>query len=227
MNPRTRSLLLLALSLAAGCVDALAFINAGVFPANMTGNTVVLATSLLHPEAATTLLSLLALAGFCIGAAGSAWIVHSPEHDWSPQINRALLAAGILVAAATLLIVMFEDRLLPLTIILTSAAMGVQSAAVQQLGISGVATVFMTGTLTNAVSRFMAALRARIKNQPEPAVIPWLPALTWSAYFAGAFIGSLHHFLRTDLPFAVPCALFLAAPLLSGRKFSADDKRKT
>ncbi len=210
----TRDLLLVLLSLAAGCVDALAFLHAGVFPANMTGNTVVLATSLLHPTMETTVLSLVALAGFCLGAAGSAWSVHSCTREWSAAIDRALVAAGLLVAVSTLLIVVFGSRFLPLTIALVSIAMGAQSAAVQQLGISGVATVFMTGTLTNAMGQLTGAIRARWEGKAADDV-RWLPLLTWAAYFTGAFVGSLQHFLHSNLPFLLPSALFLAVPLLS------------
>ena len=216
MNDRTRNLLLILLSTAAGCVDAVAFLNAGVFPANMTGNSVVLATSLLHPSSSAAILSALALLGFCAGAAASAWMVHSTDHAWSPRINLALLAAALLVLGATAVVFFSGTELIVVAILATSAAMGMQSAAVQQLGIAGVATVFMTGTLTAAVSRFAGAARERHEGRPVSAKSPWLPALTWLAYFTGAFLGSLHHVLHTSLPLALPGLLILVVTLVSG-----------
>jgi len=216
LNARSRNSLLVLLSTAAGCVDAIAFINAGVFPANMTGNTVVLAINLLVNGSAA-LLSALALLGFCLGAAAGAWLVHSREHAWSGRVTLAILAGALLVVAASAAIAFSGTRFEIPIILVTSAAMGIQSAAVQQLGIAGVSTVFMTGTLTTAVSRAVGALIER------PAADPgrWLPALTWLGYFAGAFIGGLHHALHTPLPFVIPAALLLGVALFASLRSQA------
>ena len=211
-----RNLFLVLLSAAAGCVDAIAFIHVGVFPANMTGNSVVLATNLLHPASGAAILSALALLGFCAGAAASARMVRSAEHAWSHRTNIALLGAAALVLGAAAAIPFTGDRYMALIILATASAMGIQSAAVQQLGIAGVATVFMTGTLTTAVSRFVGGVQERMAGRLPLEKSPWLPALTWSAYFLGAFLGGLHRILHTPLPFALPGILILGVALASG-----------
>jgi uncharacterized membrane protein YoaK (UPF0700 family) len=205
---RPREILLLMLSTAAGCVDAIAFINAGVFPANMTGNTVVLATSLLL-DGSAALLSGLALVAFCCGAAAGAWMVHSPDKGWSPRVTAAVFAGAALVLAASLCIAFLGTQLVIPVILATSIAMGIQSAAVQQLGVAGVATVFMTGTLTTAVTRAIGFAIDRPAAQPGR----WLPALTWLGYFTGAFIGGLHRAFGTKIPFALPSLLLLSVAI--------------
>lgn len=213
MNPRTRNLLLVLLSVSAGCVDAIAFLNAGVFPANMTGNTVVLATSLLvHGPAA--LLSGIALGSFCAGAAAGAAIVHSGERNWSPRVTFSLGAGAALVVAASAAMAFLGKGIEIPVIVATSMAMGMQSAAVQQLGIAGVSTVFMTGTLTAAVSRVVGVAIDR----PAAESGGWLPALTWLGYFSGAFLGGLHRALHTTLPFALPGALLIIVTVLAMRR---------
>ncbi len=218
MATSTRNILLLLLSVAAGCVDAIAFVNAGVFPANMTGNSVVLAASLLHPGTGGATLSALALLGFCIGAASGAWIVHSPDHDWSRRVSLALLGAGSLVFGCAISMALTGDHFLSFIVIVAAAAMGLQSAAVQQLGIAGVATVFVTGTLTTAITRLVGAAREAGDHAPRVEKSPWLPASSWLSYFAGAFIGGLQPALHTGIPAALPGVLLVAAALIGARR---------
>jgi uncharacterized membrane protein YoaK (UPF0700 family) len=205
---KARNSLLLLLSLAAGCVDAIAFINTGVFPANMTGNSVVLGSTLLQPSLAVTGLSALALLGFCLGAAVGVRLVHSREPGWSPRVNAALVIAGLLVLAVALAVLWTGEQFLFAVILVTAAAMGMQSAAVQQIGVAGVATVFVTGTLTTAISRLVGAATFDRGREIESR---WLPGLTWFCYFTGAVIGGIHRLLGLDFLFALPGLLLLIA----------------
>ena len=67
-SARTRDSLLLALSFAAGYVDALSYLGLSrVFTANMTGNTVLLAIGLAQLDADAAVRSSVALAGFLGG----------------------------------------------------------------------------------------------------------------------------------------------------------------
>lgn len=213
MDNFTQNSSLLLLSIAAGCVDAIAFVNAGVFPANMSGNSVVLAAGILHPATGAAALSALVLAGFCAGAAAGAWIVHSPDHAWSRRISLALLFSGVLVLGCALAILLAPGHFLSMIIVAVSAAMGMQSAAVQQLGIAGVATVFVTGTLTTAITRFVGLARETVMKEPLAEKDPWLPAFSWLSYFAGAFIGGLQLVLHTAVPVVLPGALLVAVAL--------------
>lgn len=202
---RTSYWFLALLSLAAGCIDAIAFIRAGVFPANMTGNTVVLATNLFLPGTNAAWLSALALLAFCLGVAAGAGLLHAAPPGWSRRTDWTIFAGAVLVLAASLVIYFTQERWIIFIILSTSAAMGLQSAAVQKLGVAGVATVFMTGTLTAAVSRTVGA----VLDHSASEAARWLPAITWGSYFAGAFLGGLHRLLSTDWPLVLPAAVLL------------------
>jgi uncharacterized membrane protein YoaK (UPF0700 family) len=62
--------MLVMLSLAAGCVDAVGYLGLGqIFVANMTGNTVLLGLALGQAEARAALRAVVALVGFIVGVA--------------------------------------------------------------------------------------------------------------------------------------------------------------
>ena len=66
------------LSVAAGCVDAVSYLGLGhVFTANMTGNTVLLGLSLGQADWQAVLRSSMALLGFSIGVAVGTLIAES------------------------------------------------------------------------------------------------------------------------------------------------------
>jgi uncharacterized membrane protein YoaK (UPF0700 family) len=202
-----RALSLVLLSVAAGCVDAIAFLHAGAFPANMTGNSVVLALALARTGIAGALPSALALLGFVIGAIAGARLTLEPGREWSRRVDFTLLAAGglCLVAAAT--IGFSGDVHMTALVLCASVAMGMQSAAVQHLNIPGVATVFVTGTLTAAITRFVGMT---VPASPEHRPDPWLPTISWIAYFLGALVGGLQSHWNNPVPIVLP-GIILAA----------------
>src|SRR5918997_6036791 len=71
-----RDTMLVMLSLAAGCVDAVGFLGLGqIFVANMTGNTVLLGLALGQARAEAALRAVVALGGFVVGVAAGAAVV--------------------------------------------------------------------------------------------------------------------------------------------------------
>jgi uncharacterized membrane protein YoaK (UPF0700 family) len=73
--------------------------------------------------------------------------------------------------------------------------MGIQSAAVRRLGIPGVATTYITGTLTEgAIARLRPAVAGAVSNDDSSVrKVPsarglMLPADVWLAYGIGAVI---------------------------------------
>jgi uncharacterized membrane protein YoaK (UPF0700 family) len=214
MPDAARNILLFLLSLIAGCVDAVAFVHTGAFPANMTGNSVVLAVTLLGVGPGGALLAGAALLGFCCGAALGSRLTLAPgrDHAWSPRTSLTLLLAGLLLLGCAASVALSGPAALPLLITLTAAAMGMQSAAVLRLGVSGVATVVVTGTLTTAIMRLAGSAPAAGKDGP------WLPSLSWLAYFLGALLGALPSLLHAAWILAVP-GLLLAGVALAGFRF--------
>ena len=140
---------LLLLSATAASTDALSYLGLGhVFPANMTGNTVLLGVGLAGPDRSSAARSAVALGGFAFGvvvvtllsrlravaARGVAMLLGA---EWA-----AVLAAAIWWCAV-------GDHPRGATrfglIVLVSVAMGAQSAVISQLDV-GVTTTYITGT---------------------------------------------------------------------------------
>jgi uncharacterized membrane protein YoaK (UPF0700 family) len=162
-----RDLSLLALTWAAGNVDAIGYLGLGrVFTANMTGNTVLLGLHLGQEQGGAALRSLLALLGFGVGLVMGALIVERlrgagpwpPAVTWALALEAAMLAA---FAAGTYLTASLREVVATQALIAVSAiAMGIQSAAVRRLNVPGIATTYVTGTLTTAVTSLIAGSRA-------------------------------------------------------------------
>jgi uncharacterized membrane protein YoaK (UPF0700 family) len=200
-----RSAILVMLSLAAGCVDAVGYLGLGqIFVANMTGNTVLLGLALGQAKGHAALRAVVALAGFVAGVGtGAAIVGRGPERStWSPGVTAALgVELVVLVAFAVGWFLAGPEpdggSVYPL-IVLPALAMGVQSAAVRRLGIPGVATTYITGTLTDltegAIARLRPAVAGAVSNddssgrETPSARGLVLPADVWLAYGTGAVI---------------------------------------
>jgi uncharacterized membrane protein YoaK (UPF0700 family) len=156
---------LLALTGAAASVDATSYLGLGrVFPANMTGNTVLLAVGLANRDYGSASRSAIALGGFVLGA-GAAGAGGPAGADGLVRVRRTV---GFLLAESALLVAAM-CWWLALTgapsggaryglIALFSVAMGTQSGVVTGLGV-GVSTTYITGTWT-AVSGWVARTTA-------------------------------------------------------------------
>src|SRR5262249_61610593 len=89
-------------------------------------------------------------------------------------------------------------------IILSAFAMGVQSAAVRRLGVPGIATTYITGTLTSLMIDLLGWLRSiaarlpasRTEGSNNTEKMPWdqrvsLLAVVVTLYCFGALVGGL------------------------------------
>jgi uncharacterized membrane protein YoaK (UPF0700 family) len=157
--------MVLVLTWAAGGVDAISYMGLGhVFTANMTGNAVLLGLSLGQGQGFAALRSIIALAGFVLGVATGAIILErSPTRgDWPRAVTRAVAWEGGILG---LFAIMWNlpgatesgEKLYAL-IALSALAMGVQSAAVRHLNVPGIATTYITGTLTSMIAGFVGWL---------------------------------------------------------------------
>ena len=211
MASRRQSLILLLLSAAAGCVDAMGFLASTVFPANMTGNSVVLALSLVRDDMPAVALSGLVLAGFVAGAfAASLWLAKTPKGALSA---RALGVATALLLVDFAAMQFFGLPFGPWLLLLASIAMGIQGAAVLKLGVPGISTTVVTGALTLG----MAQLAARVvqRSSPAPPEAGALPIGSWLAYGLGALCGGLYETKAEWLALALPVALTILAVVIS------------
>jgi uncharacterized membrane protein YoaK (UPF0700 family) len=189
-----RNTLLLVLSGTAGYFDAVCYFALKVFPANMTGNTVLLSIALVEADTQAILNSGLVLFGFVAGAALGAWIVEREERAgvWPHHVNHALaLEAAVLIAFALAWWqagdLRFSNVAVQLALIsIAASAMGVQSAAARRLAVSDVSTVAVTGTLT-ALTADLVAMARRGPAASGPGNDVGLLAV-WLIYAGGAAI---------------------------------------
>jgi uncharacterized membrane protein YoaK (UPF0700 family) len=238
---RLRNTLLLLLTCAAGYVDAIGYQELDrVFTANMTGNTVLLGLALVEADSPAALRSGLALAGFLVGGALGACVVErsQPANVWPLPVTVALtLEWGILLAFAIGWLWSGQVFSIPtaraVLIVLSAAAMGVQSAAVRRLDVSGIATTYLTGTLTTCVARFVSWVHRLSTSGATPALgaegYPGQPlqpsrsaaflAAVWLVYLGGAGGAAAAPMLGPVLTLTVPLALLLVVLVVAAVAF--------
>ena len=232
-SPATvRDAMLVMLSLAAGCVDAVGYLGLGqIFVANMTGNTVLLGLALGQAKGRAALRAVVALAGFIGGVAVGAAIV-GPGRErsaWSPAVTATLVLELVVLVAFEVGWFLAETEpaglaVYPL-IVLPSLAMGVQSAAVRRLGIPGVATTYITGTLTDLTEGAIARLRPAVSDdERSERTMPSarglvLPADVWLAYGAGAVIVGIIAVRWPSGVLSVPIAVLALVVVIAVARF--------
>jgi uncharacterized membrane protein YoaK (UPF0700 family) len=173
---RRRDLLLVALTFAAGSVDAVALLRLDVFTAVMTGNIVLLGLAVGQGAFRSALRSLLALVAYSVGVIAGARIVGAValETHWSPKVTAALAVEWALQAAF-------------LVSWLLTGGNPEGAGAGALIAFSGVAmgmsTTYITGTITGLLSE-LSALGAVSGDRGRRASI--VIALVMGA-IAGAF----------------------------------------
>lgn len=182
-------MVLIMLALAAGCVDGVSFLGFGqVLTAAMTGNTVLLGLALGQGDVAGALRSIMALLGFFCGVLlGAALVARAPGS------LAVALAVELVVLVAVALAWPFAEgtgQWVEVRLLLIAAAglaMGVQSAIAYRIGVAGIATTYITGTLTTLAARLVGR-----STGPAGQAASWVHAAVWLAYGAGAaFAGAM------------------------------------
>ena len=211
-----RDAMLLALTWAAGSVDAISYLSLGhVFTAMMTGNTVLLGLALAQGEILAAVRSIVALLGFALGVALGALIVErdETEEEWPAPVTAALVVEGFLLAvfAAAWHWTGAAPGGMHFSIVLLGAAMGVQAAAVRRLGVPGIATTYITGPVTSLFVDLVVWTRSSTIRPPAPAgeTAGWeqrvgLLAGVFFVYGLGAFSGAVLEAHRPSLAAAAP-----------------------
>ncbi|HEY1622779.1 MAG TPA: YoaK family protein [Streptosporangiaceae bacterium] len=193
----------ISLTFCSGAMDVASFTRlGGVFTSVMTGNIVLCGLSIARGSVSLLLHTIATFSGYVVGVALGTRMVHGDASGISPKVRRALsvelvllcgLAAGWWISGA--LPVGWVEFCLLAT---GAAAMGVQSATVQQMGLTQVSTTFLTGTLTGLVGSLVKPNRSR-EGLLRPGVLLGL--------LAGALLSGL---LVSQLAMAVP-VLFVGA----------------
>lgn len=186
------------LCLVAGFVDAIGYTEmGGVFAANMTGNSVLLAIAAVRGEGARTAVYGFTLASFLIGALAAATLRRT-----TGKPTAGLGAAVALLAAAAVTTMGHTGRLA-----LLAFTMGLQGASISRFGAYNLHTVVVTGTIVRlaeyCVDHILPSQRA-----PEPGATP-LHALAWVAYGSGAAIATATQHV-THWPLLVAALILLS-----------------
>ncbi|MEK5502023.1 MULTISPECIES: YoaK family protein [Bacillus] len=213
-----RYIMLLLLCLTAGIVDVIGYLSIGhVFTANMTGNIVLLGLALGNSLQKTAMYSLIALLGFIIGVIIASLIAGKQEKSfWPSSVTTALIVeGGVLLLFACLSSLQTSAYIL---IILLSIAMGLQTTAARKLGVAGISTTVLTGTLAN----FFEDISGRFFNKKKQNILhtdALLRALTIVLYCLGAVIAAVAEPAYSFAVVWIPIVIILWIVITAGIKF--------
>ncbi len=150
-----RRITVLLFTWAAGSVDAIMYLAGHVFTANMTGNAVLLGIAAGQGKSTDAVRSLAALLSFAVGIVIGAMLVGEggKPKRWT-LVRRAVLVETIILALFTAVCRAPVENSLVITLMVavSGLAMGLQSATVKRLNLPGIATTYITGTITSLFS---------------------------------------------------------------------------
>lgn len=213
--------LAVGLTVASGAMDAISFMRLGsVFSTVMTGNLVLLGLSAGRQDGTLAAHAAVALAGFVLGVLAGSRIAGQPldQRVWPARVTVALSVELVLLAA-------FVGGWLPSRghptgalqiglLALATLAMGVRSGAVRAIGISGLSTTYLTGTLVGVLGEVSTS------NGVQWRSVAILGGLLTGAALAGALVIESATYAPT-LPLGLLVVVLAAAP----RRPIAQDSR--
>jgi uncharacterized membrane protein YoaK (UPF0700 family) len=209
-----RDALLVALTVAAGAVDAISYLGlGGIFTANMTGNMVLLALAAGSGAGSQALRAGISLVAFSAGVFVSARIMRAPDDVslWPRRITTTLavvatLQAGVLagwLATSAHPSGAVEGGLISLS----ALAMGAQGSAIRTMNVSGVSTTYLTGTLVGLVTQVAVWSGSRGEAARRAGV---LVALLAGASVAAVLLVNVRS-LAPILPLALTVSVIMVA----------------
>lgn len=204
--------LLLGLTLTAGYMDAVSYLGLnGAFTANMTGNLVLLGMAAGQAAGDRALGSGISFAGFALGVAFGGRVLGHEEGQgaWRPHITTVLIIELVVLVLFTIgwvvLQNMASDVGRDILIALAAIAMGLQSSAGRGLGVAGVSTTYVTGTVTTLMTAIVGPAGS------SSGLMRWVSVIVVTAL--GAFLGAVT-VRNWPMLAAVPPVVLLAVVLL-------------
>ena len=195
MQPRMLLGVAAVLAVVAGCVDAVCFGPVfDVFPANQSGNAVLLGIGVGRLSGAGAWPPAVAILGFAAGVTAATILRARVAQAWR-AVLLLILEIALLLPLATVLATMtrpFDDLTGPESgalLVLTAIAMGLQTEVIVRVAGVGVATTYQTG----AIARLAESAGQRATRQPggdgAPSGFVAL-GLVLLAYVGGAALGA-------------------------------------
>jgi uncharacterized membrane protein YoaK (UPF0700 family) len=164
------TLIAITLTFGSGAMDVTSFTKLGtVFTSVMTGNIVLCGLAAARGSVSLITHTMTAFAGYVAGVASGARIgwYHSvrsastsakpdgSEGAWAPHVRATLIFELVLLLAFLIIWEIFganpHGGAVFTLLAIAAAAMGLQASAVAQMGLTGVSTTYLTGTLTGLV----------------------------------------------------------------------------
>jgi uncharacterized membrane protein YoaK (UPF0700 family) len=169
---RALTLIAVALTFASGAADVASFTRLGsVFTSVMTGNIVLWGLAAARGSVSLFGHTAVAITGYIAGVAGGTWVAHGArDTEAGGDENRA----GVLPTHVTWVLLAELTLLTGFTVgwevsgaapagwaqfsllATLAAAMGMQSSAVKDMGLTEVSTTYLTGTLTGLVTSLVS-----------------------------------------------------------------------
>jgi uncharacterized membrane protein YoaK (UPF0700 family) len=220
---RIRDLLLSALTVSSGAIDAISFLALGkVFSAFMTGNIAFLGLRVAGASAPGAVAIFTSMLSFAVGVYVSTRIVNrSTDGLWPGRVTGALGVS--LIAHAAFVAIWFASgghpsgNIAHVLLGLWALAMGIQSAAVRTLHVEGIFTTAATATVILFVSDISHWSTTIAERRRFASILISL--------FIGATLGSLllvrAPIYAPILPFAMTAAVVATAMIIFNRSEDA------
>ncbi|UXU76017.1 MULTISPECIES: YoaK family protein [unclassified Paracoccus (in: a-proteobacteria)] len=202
------------LSLVAGGLNAVGFLIAGSFTANMTGNISAFADHLAHGDLVLALSFGGLVVAFVAGAGGAALLIHAGER----RAIRCIYALAIMLQALILLAMGAGFALWPetasqaLLVVVLSFVMGLQNAVTTLISHARVRTTHVSGMATD-----IGIELATLLNDPGLRRMTLsklrLHSLTLGCFALGGVIGALLFTIAGHWLFVMAAALLLMIAL--------------
>jgi uncharacterized membrane protein YoaK (UPF0700 family) len=183
------------LSVVAGMVDVIGFLNLKLFTAHVTGNLVVIA-ALLVRGGPPNLAQILAVPVFIL-AVGGAWVIAKRINQHGPALARRLLLVQFLLLVCVLIVaVVFRPEVDPHGLMAVIDAMIAVSAmacqfALLRLTVPGApSTAVMTGNLTKTTLELLNTLSGSVPEKKEARTQLKKTIQLVAGFFAGCLAGA-------------------------------------
>jgi len=227
ISDHAKNFLLIALTCAAGSMDALSLLGLqGTFVSALTGNTVLLGVSLVQGQFVEAALRAFVFVGYIPGAALAAFLLRNEKRDafvWSRRVTDILmievvLLFGLLVGFAFNHNNTSVDADVAALIFLSAFCMGIQYMCAKQVNRSGVASTIVATPIMVFVSRLINPVELRRFDETTIFL-----AAVWGTYFVGAVASAVAVvFVSRILAEAIPLGLVLFvvayAGIIGGKK---------
>jgi uncharacterized membrane protein YoaK (UPF0700 family) len=229
------TLIAIALTFASGANDVASFTRlGGVFTSVMTGNIVLWGLATAERSVKLASHTAVSIGGYIAGVALGTWVAHgfkrasqgkaADEEGWASMlpghVNWTLLGELILLAGWALGWEISGARPAGWAqfclLAALAAAMGMQSSAVNEMGLTSVSTTFLTGTLTGLVS----SLVSPGKDTPHgPRRFGVLIGLAAGALLCGLLVAT-----AADLVPILPLAALISTLVLAAAPLGAPER---